>query len=39
VVRDVGRRDPKPEKDPLHLVADRPAGLGADLSNLALHLL
>jgi hypothetical protein len=38
-VRDVGRRDPKPEKGPLHLVVDRPARLGGDLSDLALHLL
>jgi hypothetical protein len=38
-VRDVGRKDPKPEKGPLHLVADRPARLGGDLSDLALHLL
>jgi hypothetical protein len=37
VVRDVGRRDPKPEKGPLHLVADRSAHLGGDLSDLALH--
>jgi hypothetical protein len=27
-VRDVGRRDPKPEKGPLHPVADRPTRLG-----------
>jgi hypothetical protein len=39
VVRDVGRRDPKPEKGPLHPVADRPARLGGDLSDLTLHLL
>jgi hypothetical protein len=38
-VRDVGRRDPKPEKGPLHPVADRPAHLGGDLSDLALYLL
>jgi hypothetical protein len=35
----VGRRDPNPEKGPLHPVADRPAGLGGDLSDVALHLL
>jgi hypothetical protein len=39
VVCDIGRRDPKLEKGPLHLVADRPARLGGDLSNLVLHLL
>jgi hypothetical protein len=39
VVCDVGRRDPKLEKGPLRLVADRPARLGGDLSNLVLHLL
>jgi hypothetical protein len=38
-VRDVGWRDPKPEKGPLHTVADRPACLSGDLSDLALHLL
>jgi hypothetical protein len=38
-VGDVGRRGPKPEKGPVHLVVDRPARLGGDLSNLALHLL
>jgi hypothetical protein len=38
-VRDVGRRDPKPEKGPLDLVADCLARLGGDLSDLALHLL
>jgi hypothetical protein len=39
VVRDVGRRDPKPDKGPLHPVADLPIGLRGDLSDLALHLL
>jgi hypothetical protein len=39
MVRDIGRRDPKPEKGPLHPVADRPAHLGGDLSDLSLHLL
>jgi hypothetical protein len=38
-VRDVGRRDPKPEKGPLYLVVDGLARLGGDLSNLGLHLL
>jgi hypothetical protein len=38
-VRDVDWRDPKPKKGPLHPVADRPARLGGDLSDLALHLL
>jgi hypothetical protein len=38
-IRDVGRRDPKPEKGPLHPVADLPARLGGDLNDLALHLL
>jgi hypothetical protein len=38
-VRDIGWRDPKPEKGPLHPVADRPARLVGDLSDLALHLL
>jgi hypothetical protein len=38
-VRDVGRRDSKSEKGPLHPVADRPTRLGGDLSVLALQLL
>jgi hypothetical protein len=38
-VRDVGRRDSKPEKGPLHPVADRSARLGGDLGDLVLHLL
>jgi hypothetical protein len=36
-VRDVGWRDSKPEKGPLHPVADRPAHLGGDLRDLVLH--